>query len=101
MKLQLSSAPLESEAQLPGHLKNGSAPEATGSPSYVPKDKDKDNQLKAAIDLLHGKMPEAEKPATDKNGLQRAEASPRAAPAVAANGAMDQRANLGTQTEQR
>jgi carboxyl-terminal processing protease len=58
LKLQLSSAPLEAEAQLPGHLKNASAPEAGGSISYVPKEKDKDNQLKAAIDLLHGKLPE-------------------------------------------
>ena len=37
LKLQLSSAPLEAEAELPGHLKNGDAPEARGSISYVPK----------------------------------------------------------------
>ena len=86
---------------MPGHLKNGSAPEATGSPSYVPKEKDKDNQLKAAIDLLHGKMPTVEKPGADKNGLQRADASSPDRPAVAANGATDERANLGTQTERR
>jgi len=77
LKLQLSSAPLEAEAQLPGHLKNGSAPEAAGSISYVPKDKDKDNQLKAAIDLLHGKPPVL----LEKNTLQRAEAAPEATPA--------------------
>ncbi|MGO9543931.1 MAG: S41 family peptidase [Rhodomicrobium sp.] len=80
LKLQLSSAPLEAEAQLPGHLKNGSAPEALGSISYVPKDKDKDNQLKAAIDLLHGKVPPA-----DKNGVQRAEASPAGKSGIVAN----------------
>jgi carboxyl-terminal processing protease len=71
VKLQLSAAPLEAEAQLPGHLKNGSAPEAAGSLAYVPKEKDKDNQLKAAIDLLHGKLPGVNKPA-----MQRAQADP-------------------------
>ena len=101
VKLQLSAAPLESEAQLPGHLKNSSAPEATGSPSYVPKEKDKDNQLRAAIDLLHGKMPPAHQPAADKNGLQRADATPDANPALAANAVVGQRANLEIQKEQR
>src|SRR5271165_1237202 len=42
LKLQLAMLPFESEAQLPGHLKNGSAQEETGSVSYVPKDKEKD-----------------------------------------------------------
>jgi carboxyl-terminal processing protease len=101
VKLQLSAAPLESEAQLPGHLKNSSAPESTGSPSYVPKEKDKDNQLHAAIDLLHGKMPTPPQPAADKNGLQRADATPDAKPTVAANAAVGQRANLEIQKEQR
>ena len=101
VKLQLSAAPLESEAQLPGHLKNSSAPESTGSPSYVPKEKEKDNQLRAAIDLLHGKMPPAPQPAADKTGLQRADASSDTKPAVAANAAVGQRANLEIQKEQR
>lgn len=43
------------EAALPGHLKSESGPEEAGSISYVPRDKDKDVQLKAAIDLLHNK----------------------------------------------
>jgi carboxyl-terminal processing protease len=73
LKLQLAAAPLEAEAQLPGHLKNGSAPEAKGSISYVPKEKEMDNQLKTAIELLHGKLPGAE-----KNTLQRAQANPAA-----------------------
>jgi carboxyl-terminal processing protease len=73
LKLQLAAAPLEAEAQLPGHLKNGSAPEAKGSISYVPKEKEKDNQLKTAIELLHGNPPGAE-----KNTLQRAQANPAA-----------------------
>ncbi|MGO8777367.1 MAG: S41 family peptidase [Rhodomicrobium sp.] len=102
VKLQLSSAPLEAEAELPGHLKNGNAPEARGSISYVPREKDKDNQLKAAIDLLHGKMPPAEKPAGDKSGLQRAEASSPAAPAVAAAAAgTGQRATLEVPKDQK
>lgn len=58
LKLQLTSEPQVSEAQLRGHLKNGTAPKSAGSLAYVPKEKDKDNQLKAAIDLLHGKDPE-------------------------------------------
>ncbi len=101
VKLQLSAAPLEAEAQLPGHLKNGNAPEAGGSISYVPKEKDKDNQLQAAIDLLHGKMPPVEKPAAEKSGLQRAEASPSAKPEVAANAGSGQRAAFEVQKEQR
>ena len=67
----LAAAPREAESQLPGHLKNGSAQEESGSLSYVPKDKEKDNQLKAAIDLLHGKTP-----AGPVNGLQRVQAGP-------------------------
>ncbi len=101
IKKQLSAAPLESEAQLPGHLKNGNAQESTGSIAYVPKDKDKDNQLKAAIDVLHGKLPVAEKPAADKNGLQRAEAGSEANSTVAANASVGQRANREMQKEQR
>ncbi len=70
LKLQLSSAPLEAEAQLPGHLKNGNVQESAGSLAYVPKEKDKDNQLRAALALLHGKLPAPEKT------LQRAQAAP-------------------------
>lgn len=43
-----------SESSLPGHLA-GEGEEAGGSISYVPADKSKDLQLKAAIDLLDGK----------------------------------------------
>jgi carboxyl-terminal processing protease len=78
LKLQLSAAPLEAEAQLPGHLKNASAPEAGGSLSYVPKEKDKDNQLKAALDVLHGKLPGVDKPS-----MQRVNAEPSGSPAAA------------------
>jgi carboxyl-terminal processing protease len=44
-----------SEAKLRGHLKSDTGEEQTGSSSYVPKDKAKDKQLQAAIDLLAGK----------------------------------------------
>ncbi len=73
LKLQLASAPHEAEAQLPGHLKNGSAHEEAGSLSYVPKEKEKDNQLRAAIALLHGKIPGGA-----VNAIQRAQAGPAA-----------------------
>ena len=43
------------EASLRGHLKNEGSEEASGSSAYVPRDKEKDLQLKAAIDLLYGK----------------------------------------------
>ncbi|MGE4244576.1 MAG: S41 family peptidase [Parvibaculaceae bacterium] len=44
------------EASLRGHLKGDSgSEEQAGSSSYVPKEKEKDTQLQAAIDLLHGK----------------------------------------------
>jgi carboxyl-terminal processing protease len=47
---------MKSEAKLRGHLKSDTGEEQTGSSSYVPKDKAKDKQLQAAIDLLHGKQ---------------------------------------------
>jgi carboxyl-terminal processing protease len=48
------------EADLRGHLKseyddaNGKPEEESGSSAYVPQDKDKDTQLKYALDLLRG-----------------------------------------------
>jgi carboxyl-terminal processing protease len=71
LKLQLALMPFESEAQLRGHLKNSGAKESTGSISYVPKEKEKDTQLKAAIALLHGQLPE-----TGKNAVDQARAVP-------------------------
>ena len=45
----------EGEASLRGHLTNeAGGDEGGGSSAYVPEDKTKDMQLKAAIDLLHG-----------------------------------------------
>ena len=43
------------EASLRGHLKSENGEEQSGSSSYVPREKDKDKQLQAAIDLLHGR----------------------------------------------
>lgn len=61
MKQQMAAFAPKGEASLRGHLKNDSAPEASGSISYVPKEKEKDVQLKAAIDLLNGKKIEVAK----------------------------------------
>ncbi|HUF45718.1 MAG TPA: S41 family peptidase [Aestuariivirgaceae bacterium] len=55
--MQASAARAErGEASLRGHLKSENGDEQSGSSSYVPKEKDKDKQLQAAIDLLHGKI---------------------------------------------
>jgi len=54
-ELKAKMSETTSESSLPGHLGSQDGKEKTGSSSYVPKDKDKDLQLKAAIDLLHGK----------------------------------------------
>ena len=44
------------EASLAGHLKNGPE-EEKGSDAYVPPEEDKDTQLEAAVELLHGASP--------------------------------------------
>ena len=56
LKQQLPLLSPLSEASLPNHL-SASGSERDGSLTYVPKDKDKDNQLAAAIALLHGTPP--------------------------------------------
>ena len=43
------------ESSLRGHLKNEGGEEQSGSSAYVPREKEKDLQLKAAIDLIYGK----------------------------------------------
>jgi carboxyl-terminal processing protease len=101
IKKQLAATPLESEAQLPGHLKNADARESAGSLAYVPKDKSKDNQLKAAIDLLHGKVPVAAKPVAGRNRSKHAVVKPGGKSTMAANATADQRATLETQNGQR
>ena len=54
-ELKAQASKTTSEASLRGHLSAGDGEEATGSSSYVPAEKEKDTQLKAAIDLLDGK----------------------------------------------
>jgi carboxyl-terminal processing protease len=54
-ELQGKDVSTEGEAGLRGHLSNETGgEEGGGSSAYVPDDKTKDVQLKAAIDLLHG-----------------------------------------------
>jgi carboxyl-terminal processing protease len=54
-ELQGKNVSTEGEANLKGHLNNeGGGDEGGGSSAYVPEDKTKDTQIKAAIDLLHG-----------------------------------------------
>ena len=60
VRLELASLPLESEAQLSGHLKNDGVEERTGSSMYVPKEKAMDDQLNAAIALIHAQLPDTD-----------------------------------------
>lgn len=54
-ELQGKNVSTEGEASLKGHLTNeGGGDEGGGSSAYVPEDKAKDVQLKAAVDFLHG-----------------------------------------------
>jgi carboxyl-terminal processing protease len=76
LKAQMAAFAPKGEASLRGHLKNDSAPEAKGSISYVPKEKEKDVQLKAAIDLLHGKKPETVKKKVENAAAPAARAAP-------------------------
>ena len=67
-ELQGKNVSTEGEASLKGHLTNeGGGDEGGGSSAYVPEDKTKDVQLKAAIDFLHGiKVVSNAKPADTK-----------------------------------
>jgi carboxyl-terminal processing protease len=79
--LKPSLSRTEGEASLRGHLKSDNGEEQTGSSSYVPKEKEKDKQLQAAIDLLHGKqvVSNAAKSADpDKPGPTQADGKPGA-----------------------
>jgi carboxyl-terminal processing protease len=66
LKLQFAMLPFEAESQLRGHLKNAGAEESGGSISFVPREKEKDVQLKAAIAVLHGQIPQTGKKAIDQ-----------------------------------
>ena len=61
------------ESSLRGHLQSQDGQEGSGSSSYVPKEKENDKQLQAAIDLLHGKTVEPTK---------KVEAAPATTPAT-------------------
>jgi carboxyl-terminal processing protease len=60
LKQASSASQPRGEASLRGHLKNGEG-ENTGSSAYVPKEKEKDTQLKYALDLLRGLKEEQKK----------------------------------------
>ena len=60
VKLELASLSVASEAQLSGHLKTDGVQERTGSSTYVPKEKAMDDQLNAAIALIHAQLPDAD-----------------------------------------
>ncbi len=54
-ELQGKNVSTEGEANLKGHITNeAGGDEGGGSSAYVPEDRTKDTQIKAAIDLLHG-----------------------------------------------
>ena len=54
-ELEGKNVSTEGEANLPGHLNSeGDGEEGGGSSAYVPEDRTKDVQIKAAIDFLHG-----------------------------------------------
>ncbi len=75
LMLELASMPIESEAQLRGHLKNDGAQERTGSSTYVPKEKATDDQLNAAIALIHAQLPDTDQSADGSNSLGSIEQS--------------------------
>ena len=60
LKQASSASQPRGEASLRGHLKNSDG-ESTGSSAYVPKEKEKDTQLKYALDFLHGLKDEQKK----------------------------------------
>jgi carboxyl-terminal processing protease len=60
LKQASSASQPRGEASLRGHLKNQDG-ENTGSSAYVPKEKEKDTQLKYALDLLRGLKDEQKK----------------------------------------
>jgi carboxyl-terminal processing protease len=73
-ELQGKNVSTEGEAGLQGHLNNDTSQEESGGSSvYVPEDKSKDEQLKAAIDFLHGvKVTSNVKPVEKKDEKKQA-----------------------------
>lgn len=73
-ELQGKNVSTEGEAGLRGHLSNeAGGQEGGGSSAYVPEDKTKDVQLKAAIDLLNGVKVVSNVKADDKAATPAAE----------------------------
>ncbi len=65
-ELQGKDVSTKGEASLQGHLTNeGGGDEGGGSSAYVPEDRTKDVQLKAAVDFLHGVKVTSNVPAVD------------------------------------
>ena len=83
--LKPSLSKTEGEASLRGHLKSENGEEQTGSSSYVPKEKEKDKQLRAAIDLLHGKqvVSNVKPPETDNKAQDGKQADDKTTPQAA------------------
>jgi carboxyl-terminal processing protease len=77
-ELQGKDTSTQGEASLRGHLNNeAGGEEGGGSSAYVPEDKTKDVQLKAALDLLHGvKVVTNVKPKDTKPGAASSTAQP-------------------------
>jgi carboxyl-terminal processing protease len=67
-ELEGKNVSTEGEANLKGHIANeAGGDEGGGSSAYVPEDRTKDTQIKAAIDMLHGvKVVTNVKPKEDK-----------------------------------
>lgn len=76
LRLELAAPPAESEAQLRGHLKNDGVQERTGGSTYVPKEKELDDQLNAAIALIHAQLPDTNTNAMDRQSAAKTDAAP-------------------------
>jgi carboxyl-terminal processing protease len=73
------------EASLRGHLKSENGEEKGGSSSYVPKEKEKDKQLLAAIDLLNGKKVEPTPKPEPQKTVKDTTAAPQGQPEAKKN----------------
>jgi carboxyl-terminal processing protease len=77
---------MKGEASLKGHLANG-AEDTSASQAYVPPEEKDDNQLTAAVNLLHGvKIPEPAVKAEAAPAKTDAPAAPAAAAAPTDSG---------------
>ncbi len=81
LKAKADQLRIKGEAGLAGHLKNDQIKKEASTPSlvYVPRDKSKDTQLKAAIKLLHGESIAMLEKKPDAKGGSSADAAAKAA----------------------